>query len=120
MAPSLIVDAKNRTVVGHLRWRSQFAPEPARRFTGFHRVNSFDHTLMNISHAGRSNVQMSKLGGPLGTRASIVLVRPFRARRGRSIVIMMFRLVRREDNHSQSPVKAYKRGGDVKSIRFGF
>jgi hypothetical protein len=39
------VDAKNRTVVGHLRWRSQFAPEPARRFTAVmdhHAPRSFE------------------------------------------------------------------------------
>ena len=32
-----------------LRWRSQFAPQPAQRFTGFHRVNKFDHALMDVT-----------------------------------------------------------------------
>ena len=72
--------------------RNRVAPEPARRFTRFHRVNSFDHTLMNMIGQRALECSMSKPEGPLGMRASIVLVWPFRSRRGRSIVIMMFRL----------------------------
>ena len=33
-------------------WRSQFAPEPARCFTGFHRVNQFHHALKNAIARG--------------------------------------------------------------------
>jgi hypothetical protein len=72
--------------ISSLGWRSQFAPEPARRFTGFHRVNKFDHTLMN-----------TKPEGPSVMRASIVLVWHL-GHGGRRIVIMMFRLIKRERN----------------------
>jgi hypothetical protein len=53
-------------------------------------------------------------------RASIVLVWPFRVRRGRSIVIMMFRLGSGGAQSLSVTGKAYKRGGDGTSMRLGF
>jgi hypothetical protein len=35
-----------------LRWRPQFAPEPARCFQRFHRINKLDHALMNVTASG--------------------------------------------------------------------
>jgi len=35
-----------------LRWRSQFAPEPANRLSGFHRIDKLDHALMNVIASG--------------------------------------------------------------------
>jgi hypothetical protein len=35
-----------------LRRRSQFAPEPARCFPRFHRIDKIDHALMNVIARG--------------------------------------------------------------------
>ena len=112
------MDAKNRTVVGHLRWRSQFAPEPARRFTGFHRVNKFDYTLMNMIARRALECSNVKARGAISDACQHSSCLAFRARRSQD---------RHHDvspyqagAHSQSPVKAYKRGGDAISMRLGF
>jgi hypothetical protein len=42
-------DGRARRTGGSLRRRVQFAPEPARRFAGFHRVDKLHHLLMDVS-----------------------------------------------------------------------
>ena len=58
------MDAKNRTVVGHLRWRSQFAPEPARRFTAVmdhHAPRSFE---VAVQYSSLQKMILRKLAKP--------------------------------------------------------
>ena len=46
-----------------LRWSSQFAPQPSRRFTGFHRIHESDHTLMNVIARGALECSDVKASG---------------------------------------------------------
>jgi hypothetical protein len=48
-----------------LHWRSQFAPEPARCFSRFHRIDQRDHALKNVIASGAfecSNVEAGRTG----------------------------------------------------------
>jgi len=46
-----------------LRWRSQFAPQPSRRFTGFHRIHESDQSLMNVITRGALECSDTKARG---------------------------------------------------------
>jgi hypothetical protein len=52
--PIEIANNHVRVIGWALRWRSQFAPEPARRFPRFHRIDERDHALMNMIASGAS------------------------------------------------------------------
>ena len=45
-----------------LRWRSQFAPEPAGCFPRFHRIEKGDHALMNVIASGAFECSDVKAG----------------------------------------------------------
>jgi hypothetical protein len=60
-------------------WRSHFTSKPALRFSGFHRVNNFDHALMDVIasrapecsdvKAGRSGCDAGQHGSCFACRA---------------------------------------------------
>jgi hypothetical protein len=50
------------SVEAALRWRSQFAPEPARCFQRFHRIDKIDHELMNVIASGAFERSDAKAG----------------------------------------------------------
>src|SRR4029077_10174438 len=102
------------------RWPSRVPPGPARRFPGFHRVNKFDHTLMNMIARRALECSNVKTRGAVCDACQHSSCLAFRARRSQERHHGCVSPYQARAQHSQLPVKAYKRGGDATSMRLGF
>jgi hypothetical protein len=97
-----------------LRWRSQFAPEPACRFEGFDRIDKLDHALMNrpaLRALERADVNIRGTGGNAGQHGSCLA----RGAKWPQDEHDASPWIRRESYSSQSPVDAVM-GGDQTSM----